>query len=113
VPKFLHVPAETNLQGLIFFSNVTYFIDPISPVGPGVSNNAVCPARPLGSPRNLFQTFAEKPKIQVEKVRSRKYNFNPSSQEQKKHATNHKEKTVLSNPGPQFCTIRFSVQKVQ
>jgi hypothetical protein len=68
VSKIPHVPAGKNLQSSQKFSNFTYFKGPVSPEGSGLSNTPVCRARPLDSPRNLFQKLAEKPKIQIEKV---------------------------------------------
>jgi hypothetical protein len=68
LPLFLQVPYGANLQGPKLFSFPNQInVDPISPVGSGLSNTAVCQAKPQDSLRNIFQKCIENQEIQEEK----------------------------------------------
>jgi hypothetical protein len=78
MPLFLQVPYGANLQGPKLFSfSKQINADPISPVGFGLSNTAVCQAKLQGSPRNIFQKCIENQEIQEEKDTPEKINNNP------------------------------------
>jgi hypothetical protein len=65
------------LQGSKKNSDPYYFIDPISLVGSGTSNIAVCQVKPQGSSRNIFQKSFENQKFKFKRLRQTKLQLIP------------------------------------